>query len=367
MEKIIVFKAPVFNRHGIIPAWSRLLSRSGAEHIQPLPLINGIICDLPAEFNVRTIKDDPEVLALEDNVRVKLRPFTRERRWPFFGKPWKEDQVIPWGVDRIGANKVWDYSKGENIRVAVLDSGIDLGHPDLVKNIKGGINILDQTQTPEDDNGHGTHVAGTIAAEDNGTGVVGVAPAVSIYAVKVVDNNGNGTLADIIKGLDWCIRNRIQIANMSVGTDNNSLSLKTAVENAYREGLIMVSAAGNDGTNNSVDFPGAYPEVIAVGAIDQHDRLAPFSSRGPEITVIAPGAGIYSTSLKGSFLRLSGTSMATPHVTGLIALAIKINPRLTTSILIEIFRRACDKLQLKEEDQGFGLVNAEKLLRALIW
>ncbi|MEG6617159.1 S8 family peptidase [Peptococcaceae bacterium 1198_IL3148] len=366
MEKIIVFKAPVFNRHGMVPALSRLLSRSGAERIQSLPLINGILCHLPQQFNEKTIKDAPEVLALEDNVRVKLRPFTLERRWPFFANPWKKDQVIPWGVDRIGANKVWNYSRGENVRVAVLDSGIDLDHPDLVKNIKGGINILNQTPIPEDDNGHGTHVAGTIAAEDNATGVVGVAPAVDIYAVKIIDNNGDGTLADIIKGIDWCIRNRMQIANLSVGTDRQLVSLKVAVTNAYRAGLIMVSAAGNDGINNSVDFPGAYPEVISVGAVDQHNQLAPFSSRGPEVTVIAPGSGIYSTSLNGTFLRLSGTSMATPHVTGLIALALKMNPRITTNKLIEMFKQTCDKLQLTSSEQGFGLINAERFLQAVL-
>ncbi len=365
MEKIVLFKRPVFHRGGMSPLLTRLLSRSGAKNIKPLSFVNGIVCQLPSELE-RIIEADPEVLAVEDNVQIKLRPVKVERLWPFFGKPQNKEQMIPWGVDRIGASSVWNETRGENTRVAVMDSGIDLDHPDLVNNIKGGINVLNQSKDPDDDNGHGTHVAGTIAAEDNNTGVAGVAPKAHLFAVKVIDQDGAGSLAEIINGLDWCIKNKMQVVNLSVGTDKQSLSLRMAVQRAAEAGLIMIAAAGNDGSSNSVDYPGAYPEVIAVGAVDRQNRIASFSSRGPEVTVVAPGTEVYSTSPGASYQRLSGTSMAAPHVTGLVSLAVKMKPYIRLNDVFYLLQKSSQKLsRVTAEDQGYGLVNARQLLAVL--
>lgn len=366
MEKIIIFKGPVYNQYRMTSSWASLLYRSGVESVESLPLINGIVCRLPPGLTEQQVAAAPEILALEDNSPVKLPPYRMEREWPFFGTPSIGRQVIPWGVERVGAEKVWSRTKGERVRVAVLDSGIDLEHPDLVNNIKGGINILNPAQRPMDENGHGTHVAGTIAAEDNNSGVVGVAPLTELYGVKMLNRDGEGTLAGIIKGLQWCIANRIRVANLSIGTSKNSIALRMAVQRAYRAGLIIISAAGNEGTPNSITYPAAYPEVVTVGAIDKQDQLTNFSSRGPELTVVAPGSGIYSTYLDGAYVSLSGTSMAAPHVTGLTALLLKVNPKLSQRRIMELLKNSSIKLpQLTVEEQGFGLVNAQNIVNSL--
>lgn len=365
MEKIIIFKSPIYSRQGMNPVVASLLTRSGAERVQPLSIINAIACKLPQGKDDSFYKNLPDVLAVEDNVTIKLRPVTEEKRW-LFGKPKQEDQVIPWGIDRIGANKVWSYSRGRNVKVAVLDSGIDLNHPDLKENIKGGVNALNPLRRADDDNGHGTHVAGTIAAADNGTGVVGVAPSAHIYSVKIIDRNGEGKLSDIIGGLDWCLRNKMQVANLSVGTSAQSMGLRQAVRRATNAGIILVAAAGNDGRANSVDYPAALPEVIAVGSIDENNRLSSFSSRGPEVTAVAPGSSVYSTAMGGTYKRLSGTSMATPHVSGLVSLALQMNGRLNTEQVMGMLRKSCESLPyLSTEDQGYGLVNAQRMLSLL--
>lgn len=359
MEKIIVFKGPAYNHYSLF--------RSGVDYVEALPLINGVVCRLPSGLTEQQLATAPEVLALEDNVPVKLPPYRLERGWPFFGIPGMGRQVLPWGVERVKAEKIWPYTRGEQVPVAILDSGIDLEHPDLINNIAGGINILNPAQRPMDENGHGTHVAGTIAAEDNNFGVVGVAPRTKLYSIKMLNRDGEGTLAGIIKGLQWCVANGIRVVNLSIGSSKNSLALRMAVQRAYRAGLIMVCAAGNEGTGNSISYPAAYPEVITVGAIDQYDQLASFSSYGPQLTVVAPGSGIYSTFLDGSYVRLSGTSMAAPHVTGLLALLLSINPRLTHNRLMTLLHKSSEKLpNLTEQQQGAGLVNGQNLLSNLL-
>ncbi|MBM7855196.1 subtilisin [Desulfohalotomaculum tongense] len=362
MEKIILFRVPVISRYGMASPLVKLLTRSGVKKIQPLPVINGIACNIPKGMEDKIFRDMPDVLAVEDNVRIKLRPVKIDGKWPYFGTFDEGDQLIPWGIAKIGAHKVWEVSRGKKIKVAVIDSGVDLDHPDLRGNIKGGVNILEPAEKPDDDNGHGTHVAGTIAAEDNNKGVIGAAPTVNLYAVKVLDRSGEGSLVDIIKGLEWCINNGMQVVNLSVGTDTDKLSLRKAVQKAAERGVILVAAAGNDGTNNSVDYPGAYPEVIAVGAIDKRGRISSFSSRGPEVTVVAPGSEVYSTFIHQSYQRQSGTSMAAPHVTGLISLMLELNPRLKLPQVMQVFKNTCRRLPgLSAEEQGYGLINAEKI------
>ncbi|MTI82103.1 MAG: peptidase S8 [Firmicutes bacterium] len=363
MEKIIVFDAPIFSRNGMEPELASLLSRSGAKRVQPLPLINAISCKLSSEMEDGLSKL-PNILAVEDNVRIKLKPVKVEFVWPFLEKFYNGDQLVPWGIDKIGANEVWGLSRGEGVKVAVIDSGIDLDHPDLSGNIMGGVNILKPAESPEDDNGHGTHVAGTIAAEDNNYGVVGVAPAVHLHAVKVIDRSGEGSLVDIIKGLEWCSKNGIKVANLSVGTNTDKKSLRMAVKKAVERGMILVSAAGNDGTTDSVDYPAAYPDVIAVGAITERGGISSFSSRGPQITVVAPGSGVYSTFTGDSYQRQSGTSMAAPHVTGLIALLLRRYPQLKPPQILELLRKSSQKLpKLTTEEQGYGLVNAKAMIQ----
>jgi subtilisin len=236
-------------------------------------------------------------------------------------------QVLPWGVDRIDAEYAWSTTKGAGVRVAVVDTGIDRDHPDLQANIAGGVNFVARSWTKpadpnawDDDNGHGSHVAGIIAAVDNDIGVIGVAPEASLYAVKVLDKTGRGYLSDIAAGLEWCADNGIDIANMSLGTDTDVQSFHDACDAAADAGVILVAAAGNDGKD--VDYPGAYSSVLAVAATDDNDNVASWSSPGPQVAIAAPGVSVYSTWKGGGYNTISGTSMATPHVSGTLALVL---------------------------------------------
>lgn len=235
--------------------------------------------------------------------------------------PVQPAQVLPWGIDKVDADFVWPANTGAGTKIAVLDTGIDPTHPDLDANVKGGVTYIIGTKSYKDDNGHGTHVAGIIAAENNGIGVVGVAPSASLYAVKVLDRSGSGSLSTVIAGIDWSVVNGMQIITMSLGTSADFQSLHDAVDNAYNRGIVIVAAAGND-KGGKINYPAAYSSVIAVTATDINNNLASFSNVGPEAEIAAPGVSIYSTYKGGSYATLSGTSMATPHVTGTVGLML---------------------------------------------
>ncbi len=238
---------------------------------------------------------------------------------------------LTWGAGRVQAPAAWatcetekkKTCEGAGVKVAVIDTGIDYTHPELAGKVDGGYSAITKTSNPadyRDDQGHGTHVAGTIAAKKDGKGVVGVAPQARLYAVKVLDADGSGNLSDVIEGIVWAAVNKMDVANMSLGAPIDSEAMKRAVRFARGSGVVIVAAAGNSG--GSVGFPGAYEDVIAVAASDSKDKLAQFSSRGPEVDLIAPGVDILSSRLGGGFASYSGTSMAAPHVAGLAAISV---------------------------------------------
>lgn len=182
-----------------------------------------------------------------------------------------------------------------------------------------------------DDNGHGTHVAGTIGALDNELGVIGVAPQADIYAIKALDQYGNGSYSDIISGIEWAIDNNIDIINMSIGGTTKSKTLETAVNNAYNAGILLVASAGNNGYDKkgTITYPAAYDSVIAVGAVDENNTRAYFSSVGRQLELMAPGVNVLSTVPNNSYASYSGTSMASPHIAGSAALLWEANPNLS--------------------------------------
>lgn len=268
---------------------------------------------------------------------------------------------FPWGIRRVNAAAAWPKTMGDGVRVAVIDTGIDSKHPDIAPNYAGGYNALDKSLPPADENGHGTHVAGTIGAAKDDKGVVGVAPKARLYAVKVLDANGGGSLVSIVKGLIWCGRNNIQVANMSLGAPIGTVFMHWAVMYATAKGVTVVAAAGNSG--GSVSYPGAYNEVIAVSAADAYNKITPWSSRGPEVDVIAPGHEVLSAAPGGGLATHSGTSMATPHVAGLAAIAVSQGARTPDQVRKAIVG-AAEKLEgLSPQEQGSGLPNAAKLVR----
>ncbi|MBI4676985.1 MAG: S8 family peptidase [Elusimicrobia bacterium] len=272
----------------------------------------------------------------------------------------EDDPEQPWGIQRLNASGAWARTQGAGVKVAVIDTGIDYTHPDLKANVYGGANVVnpDTPKNYKDDQGHGTHVSGTIAAVKDGQGVVGVAPKAKLYGVKVLDADGSGDYSTIIAGIEWAVKNKMVVANMSLGAEEGMDSLQDAVKAAAEAGLLIVAAAGNNG--GAVCYPAAYPEVVAVSASNSADKIASFSSRGPEIAFIAPGASIKSTFMGGGYETHDGTSMASPHVAGLAALAAGLGYR--GEAIRGALQRAAAKLpELTTSQQGKGLINAGKI------
>lgn len=280
-------------------------------------------------------------------------------------------QVTPWGITRVNAPSAWLNSTGKNITIAVIDTGIDYNHPDLKTNVIGGISFVRKIRSFMDDNGHGTHVAGTIAALNNSIGVVGVAPDAKLLGVKVLDRTGSGYMSWVIAGIDWAAdpANNVDVITMSLG-GGPSEALNTSVNNAYKLGIVVVAAAGNE--NGAIIYPAAYASAIAVTATDSSNIRASFSNYGPEAELAAPGVSIYSTWKGGGYNTISGTSMATPHVTGVVALMLANPESCNTDDIVGCTpSEVRTKLQNSAKDLGdsgwdkyfgYGLVNAYNAL-----
>ncbi len=282
-----------------------------------------------------------------------------------------------WGVSRIGSGPVHAGTFGGNVqpvlgtgvKVAVIDTGIDYTHPDLTMNYAGGYDFVNNDSDPYDDQGHGTHVAGTIAALRNGTGAVGVSPEASLYGLKVLGADGSGSWSGIISSLDWCIANGISVANLSLGS---SFYPGSAVENAFKNaaasGLVIISSAGNAGAGtDTVSYPAKFPGVIAVASTTSSDQRSSFSSTGPTVEIAAPGSSIYSTLAGGGYGYMSGTSMASPHVAGVAALIIAAgisdsngDGKIAEEVRLILQVSAQDLGAVGADNEfGHGLVNAE--------
>ena len=270
-----------------------------------------------------------------------------------------------WGVKRIGAGLVHDsLNKGAGVKVAIIDTGIDYNHPDLSSNYRGGYDFVNDDNDPMDDHGHGTHVAGTVAALDDGIGVVGVAPEANLYALKVLNSGGGGSYSDVIAALEWCVDNGIQVTNNSYGSSGDAgKTVKAAFDNAYYNyGIIHIGAAGNNGDfsggGDTIIYPAKYDSVIAVAATNQSDLRASWSSTGHDLEISAPGESIYSTLVGGGYGGMSGTSMASPHVAGTVALMIDAG---VSDIRGQIQSTADDLGATGWDSQyGYGLVAADE-------
>ncbi|WP_411345479.1 S8 family peptidase [Paenibacillus sp. WLX1005] len=234
----------------------------------------------------------------------------------------------PRGVDLIQAPEVWSQNKGKGITVAILDTGCDTDHPDLKGRIIGGRNFTNDDDSNadvyEDHNGHGTHVAGTIAAIANGTGVVGVAPEASLLIIKVLNHEGSGQYEWIISGIRYAVEQKVDMISMSLGGPEDVPDMHKAIQEAVDNNILVVCAAGNEGDANpdtdEYGYPGYYNEVISVGSVNLARQTSSFSNTNKEVDLVAPGEDIQSTYLNGGYATLSGTSMATPHVSGALAL-----------------------------------------------
>lgn len=234
-------------------------------------------------------------------------------------------QSTPWGITAVHATEAAAIDTGSNALVCVVDTGIESTHDDLAANIIGGENFVASRGTIKssnwsDDNGHGTHVAGTVAAINNTVGALGVAPQAALFAVKALDKRGSGYVSAVADGILSCVANGADVINMSLGSSSDSTVLHDAVSYASSQGVILVAAAGNE--SGAVSYPAKYAEVLAVSAVDSNYDLAYFSNTGSEVDYAAPGVDVYSTYKGNTYATLSGTSMASPHVSGVVALWI---------------------------------------------
>ena len=286
----------------------------------------------------------------------------------FEGQPAPQAETVPVGVQQVKAPLAWGCSRGRGIRVAILDTGIDAGHPDLAPNVKGAVSFV-PGETPADGNSHGTHCAGTIGAVMNGSGVVGVAPEAWLYAVKVLSNSGSGNWSWLISGLNWCVQNQIKIASMSLGGDGAPTALEATCNAAFNAGVLLIAAAGNSGPGmNTVGQPGKYKNVIAVSAIDSANVIATFSSRGPEVEIAAPGVQVLSTIPGGGFGQKSGTSMACPHVSGGAAVVWGAHRFATNVQIWNLLASAADNLGPPGWDQlyGYGRLDVDQAALVMV-
>ncbi|QOR66382.1 S8 family peptidase [Cytobacillus suaedae] len=316
------------------------LGGSIVDQMENLPLVTAII---PSE-KIKSLSENPAIQAIEKNKVYNINP----------------EEVINQEVEENPPKTFITSLTGKGIKIAVLDSGVERNHPDL--KIAGGASFVEGSIDYSDDNGHGTHVTGIIGAQHNSTGINGIAPDATIYAVKVLDAEGFGYLSDIAAGIDWAINNNMDIINLSIGTNEESVTLSSMIKKAYNSGVFVVASAGNDGDLNgetdTIDYPGRYPETIAVGAVDKNAIRANFSATGPLLEVVAPGVAILSTYLNNEYAILSGTSMSTAYATGVLALIMETNPDASASKLRTILQETSKDIGPPGKDSlyGYGIV-----------
>jgi subtilisin len=330
------------------PAEQALVRGAGGTIKYTYRLVPAIAGSLP-EAAINGLRNNPNVTGIDPDGQVQAIDAELDNAW---------------GVSRIGAGIVHDGgNKGAGVKAAIIDSGIDYTHPDLDANYVAGYDFVNDDNDPMDDNGHGTHVSGTVAAEDDGAGVVGVAPEASLYALKVLNASGSGSWSDIIAALQWAVNNGIQVTNNSYGASQNPGGIvQAAFDNSAAAGVLHVAAAGNSGNpkgkGNNVDYPARYDSVIAVAATDSSDNRASFSSTGDIVELAAPGVGINSTKLGGGYVEYNGTSMASPHVAGTAALVIAAG---IADVRTQLQTTADDLGDAgRDPKYGFGLVDADE-------
>lgn len=231
-------------------------------------------------------------------------------------------QQAGWSITAFNLPDVWEYTQGEGVTIALLDTGVNSSHHDLHANLLPGINLVDRSEPPIDRNGHGTATAGIIAAMNNDIGVVGVAPKAKIVPVKVLDDRGNGNMDTVAEGVRWATSQKVDFISMSIGCPFPVQQVRKAIQAAATAGIITFTAAGNAGITKDIFYPAAYPETIAIGSVDETMHRAIFSNTGKNLDFMAPGVDILSCVPPNWYAMMSGTSMSTPFVCGIAALLL---------------------------------------------
>lgn len=282
------------------------------------------------------------------------------------------EQSFGWAIEKFNLKKVWEISQGEGIKIAILDSGCDLDHPDLKCNLLPGINFINPSEPPIDRCKHGTHVSGIIAACNNEIGMVGIAPMAKIIPVKVLDDKGNGNLQSVIKGIKWATINKADIICMSLGTPMPNQLLHNIIKYATSNGVIVFAASGNSGMTKSVFYPSAFPECISIGSACEKMNRSKFSNTGHDLDFLAPGENIFSTIPDDWYGVMNGTSMACPFAAGFAAIILSYIKKNNIKIkfsksheVISVMKELCTDVSDQNKDkfmQGNGILNPSKFL-----
>jgi subtilisin family serine protease len=314
---------------------------------------------------VEELRDDPGLVFVEPNYLTRAAETIPD-------DPHYTEQ---WGLPRIRAPEAWNLTTGDDLTIAVIDTGVDLDHPDLVGKLwinadeipdndldddgngyvddSHGWDFVNADAKPQDDHWHGTHVAGIAAADtDNGQGVAGVSWGARIMPLKVLDASGEGSYADVAGAITYAADNGARILNLSLGGEDYSAALAEAVGYARERDCLLAAAAGNE--NGAVLYPAANDGVLAVVATTRWDNRWYGSNHGPEVDVAAPGTDIYSTTLNNAYSSASGTSTATPHVSGLAALVWSVQPDLTNDEVTRVITETARDLGPPGWDEFYG-------------
>lgn len=297
-----------------------------------------------------------------------LLPYTKEDVM----MPLSTTQYLGWHISSFKLEEVWKLTKGENVTVAVIDSGCDLEHIDLKDNLVEGKNFVEEGMPPIDSGEHGTHVSGIIASSDNSEGVVGVAPKAKIMPLKVLNSYGMGNKENVAKAIVYAVDHGADLITMSLGSRTPVDAVKEAIDYANSKSVVCFVAAGNAGSTKQLLYPAAYTTCISIGAVDENCMRADFSCTGPNLDFVAPGVKIYSTVPKNSYAFLSGTSMSCPFAVGTAALVLSERRKLDlqAKLAIDDYRQILksNTLPIKNLDmkldqqgvrfwQGMGIIN----------
>ncbi|WP_214818879.1 S8 family peptidase [Exiguobacterium sp. s131] len=286
--------------------------------------------------------------------------------FPYEKEKNQSPQNNQWSMDEIKIDSIHQNYKlfGKGVSIAILDTGIDSSHKDL--NIKYSYSLVEKT-VGDDDNGHGTNMAGIINAQINSIGITGIAPLADIYSIKVLDKMKSGSYSTVIEGIEWAIANEIDIILMSLGSTSSDLGLENKIKEAHDSGIVIVSAVGNygyEGEGEHVAYPAKYSSVISVGATTKENSRWFNSSQGSEIDVMAPGEDILTTALQNKYSYVDGTSVAAAFVTGGIALLLESDPLLSPDELKLLLKRTANPLG-NEQEYGSGLINLEAAIKSI--
>ena len=331
--------------------------------IDTIEAIGVKVIQVPADqvaSSIDALANLPGVVAVEPNYLAEMTDTI----------PNDPDWIFQYGSSAIHAPQGWDINTGSNsVTIAIIDTGIDLTHPDLAGKIVAGYDFVNSDFDPQDDNGHGTHVSGIAAAiTNNSLGVAGISWGAKLMPLKALNAFGNGTFDDVAAAIVWAADHGAQVVNLSLGGTNPSTILQSAVEYANAKGCVVIAAAGN--TGSSVLYPARYPSVIAVGATDNNNLHPAFSNTGPELSVSAPGVQIYSTLplVLGGYGYKSGTSMSTPYTSGLVAILIGLGSSWSPdSIRTTLETTALDLgAPGKDNEFGYGLIQMDAAIQVLL-